>query len=472
MHRLTLLHNPLLLMYLLNILSALVGFYIGCNSTFPDESSYLAMANSLSQNKFSTWYDLDHYYPETLRMPGYPIFLLVVLTLFKSTMAVKLVQLILYFLALFLSCKILTKLENKNNITKYLFLTLTALNIQLPFYAGLISTEIFSIFLMVAFLYTFVKLENSVRKFVLLGLIWGTLYNMRPAFILLPFFASAMMAYLFGRAVLKKHIFIGLLVFIATTLPFMAWNYLEHETVKVTPLEGGAGVAHMGYWAFKLPANYVETSYWGITIFPDITNPFKFSIDEANENRLVYEREWKEILSGLDRYLTKEDLKYIDIMKREKEINPGKFLLYNSIYTRERESYLWLALTKNILDDPFFYIKTRIYTFFRLYFVGLNPDLLDDSKTLQSKMKALYPFLVTLITVFGSLIFSTFLLIKFDNKLESNIKFIFWLVVFQGVIHVPFAIQSRFMVPIHFLIFIMVSILVSRLKVFERFRHN
>ena len=145
MLRLTTLKSPLLLMQILNVVSALFGFYMGCNSAFPDETSYLEMATSLSQNKFSTWYSLDHYYPETLRMPGYPLFLMVVLMLFKSTLAVKLIQLCLYFFALFLAVKILEKIECKNRIAKYIFLTITALNIQLPFYAGQISSEMLSI---------------------------------------------------------------------------------------------------------------------------------------------------------------------------------------------------------------------------------------------------------------------------------------------------------------------------------------
>ena len=458
----------LFLLILLNLVSALVGFYIGCNSPFPDETSYLAMAEGLSQGKFSTWHFLGHFYPETLRMPGYPIFIFIVLSIFGSTFAIKLIQLFLYAIALFLSYKLVMRLSNNSKQSKLTFLFLTALNIQLPFYAGCISSETLCIFMLVICLYIFLKFEHSVGKFASLGLAFGVLYYVRPAFLLLPFFTCAIAFYSYKRMILKRHILTTLLTFIISALPFVVWNYLNHGVMKITPIEGGAGVAHMGYWSFKLPANYIENFYWGIAVFPDITNPIRYTPDEYEINKLSYESEWKLILQSLDHLQTLEDRKYIEIMKVENEIKPGRFLLYNSAYTQQRESELWKGLIRDVSNDPYFYFKSRIYTFFRLFFIGLNPDSLDKAYTLEAKMKVLYPFLITLTTIFFSFLFCTYYLIKFRKKVETDIFFIYYLIVFQAAIHVPFAIQSRFMVPVHLLIFIMISILLSRLEIFSR----
>jgi len=460
----------IIILLVLNIITSLVGFNIGLNSPFPDETSYLAMAEGISHGKFSTWFLLDHYYPETLRMPGYPIFLYSVLSLFDSTLAVKLIQLALYYSSLALSFNLILKLGGGREhveLRKMIFLSLTALNIQLPFYAGCISTESLSIFLMVACLYIFIQLENSIIKFAYLGLTFGLLYYFRPAFILLPFFVSVIALYIYKGVILKKHVLVMLFFFIISILPFAGWNKMNHDVFKMTPIEGGAGVAHMGYWSFKLPGNYKDTYYWNIVVFPDITNPFKYSADEYEKNQLTYESEWSKIQKKLDQLLQDEDRLFIEIMKKEGKVQPGRFLLYNSKYTLARESYLWGALISNIKSDPYFYLKTRVYTFVRLFFIGINPDSLNKATSLPSKLKVIYPFLVTFMTIFMGFTMCTLYLVKCAIKVENNVIFIYLIILFQAIIHIPFAIQSRFMVPVHFFIFIIVSIVMAKLNIFS-----
>ena len=122
----------------LNIFSAMVAFYLGNSSEFPDWLTYWYMSEGLETGKFSSWFFLESYYPETIRTPGYPLFLLILRSISDSQLFIKVVQLLLYFATLLIAYKTLDKLSDSNILALCVFLLLTALNIQIPYYSGLI----------------------------------------------------------------------------------------------------------------------------------------------------------------------------------------------------------------------------------------------------------------------------------------------------------------------------------------------
>src|SRR5690606_650753 len=93
----------------------------------------------------------------------------------------------------------------------------------------------------------------------------------------------------------RKHVFrmkeqlVVLFVFVATLVPYGLWNQKNHGVFKITPLEGGGGMVHFGYWAGKIPA-YTETVYWrNFTGDEVITFVDEDSIPHYIE---TYEQEW------------------------------------------------------------------------------------------------------------------------------------------------------------------------------------
>jgi hypothetical protein len=446
-------------LFIINFFSALIAFYMANSGTFMDAKDYWFIAEGLTKGKFTSWYFLDTYYPETLRTPGYPLFLFLVKSVWNAEILVKLIQLGLYYCSLLLAYKLVRKLSGSNNVPAVVFLFLTAVNIQIPFYSGYISPETICIFLTISFMYILIVKERNFKNAVVLGLIAGLLFSMRPAFLLFPVLLTSYI--LFFNRKSAKFALIQLSVFGLTLLPFAAWNYTHHGVFKPTPLEGGAGVANIGYWSFKLPVGYTERFYWNSTVTPDWTNPVHMPEAEREANRIRFEAEWLQLLASQRNLLSQEDSQNIKLMKSDK--NPGIFILYNSQYTLAREKNLWNGLMQHIREEPLFYLKTRVYSFFRVYFTGINTRDLAENPSVSGKLKTLYPFAVTFTCILLGLMLSLIYFVLKRKKMENGLKLLLLISLYQGLVHIPFAIQARYTVPVHFCILIMVSIILPRL---------
>ena len=286
----------LVLLILGNFFSGLAVFFLFSNSGFPDQPSYLAIVESLlSHGEFSSYCNEAGCLPETLRTPGYPFFLLTVLSIFEDIYSVKLIQLFLYFFCLFISSILVLKISS-NNLSLYIFLFLTIFNIQIPYYAAVISSEMLSIAFVITFFYLYLFFKESYLKYFYAAILLAGLFYIRPAFILLPIGLLLVSSLKFTKLVFKFNLF-QLICFLIFLIPFGLWNLANHNTFKLTTLEGGAGTAHMAHWSFKLPDNYTEEFYHGASVIKDITNPFQFqySNNQKEEHRLEYESEWNEI---------------------------------------------------------------------------------------------------------------------------------------------------------------------------------
>jgi hypothetical protein len=282
------------------------------------------------------------------------------------------------------------------------------------------------------------------------GLVAGVSYLMRPSFMLFPFFITVY-TLLFQRSELRYSL-VHAGVVALMLLPFSYWNYVNHGVFKPTPLEGGGGVAHIGYWRFKLPRNYVERFYWSNTTEYDCTEPFRLSDEERHKGQIAFEKEWTEILARLDTCHSAEDKIQLKYMAAA---TPGKFKLYNSQFTRGREHLLWEKTLMHAREDPWFYFKTRIYTLCRSYYTGISYNNWVVSTSMVSRIKTVYPFMVTFFCIFIGLCISTI----YVFRVKSEGLLILWsIAAYQGVVHMFFTIQARYIVPVHFTVLILLSL--------------
>jgi hypothetical protein len=440
----------------INFITATVSFFIAYQQDFPDAKGYISMSESFGFFKFSSWYFLSDYYPETFRTPGYPFFIFMINGVFKSINAVKIIQLLLYFISLLLGISILNKISHNNKKTISIFLVLSSLNIQIPFYSGYISAESLTIFLTILYSYIFIVKDFNYKNNILLGIISAAIFIVRPSFLLFPFGLLILHLLIFKEN--KKYYLINGLVYFILLIPFSFWNKINHNVFKPTTIEGGAGVAHMAYWSFKLPNGYTENFYWGNNTGYDLTNPFKLTKNEQLNNKIKFENEWNNMLLSLSKYNSKKDSLNIQYMKKN---NPGFFFIYNSEYTKKREELLWKKTIEHIKEDFRFYIQTRLYTLFRLYYTGINFNDWNKSKSISEKIKILFPFIITFsFILIGGLV----TIICLFKKLFSDkyISFLILLILYQGFIHVFFVIQSRYTIPVHLLILILLSFIIGQ----------
>lgn len=439
----------------INIIVSLVIFKISSANAFPDEKGYWIMGKSILDGKFSSWYTLSKYYPETLRTPGYPLFLAFCQLFSNSTIFVKIFQLLFYFASIFL-CTLILKINHSTYLLRNLFLLILIPNIQIVFYAGCVSSEILTTFFLVLTTYLFL-LKRSLSNAVFIALTCYAMFILRPAFLLFP--SIFILYFIIIEKKNFKYYFLFTSTYLVLLIPFGIWNKVNHGIFKITPIEGGGGVAHLGFWQLKLPDGYTEKFYWGNSTSHDYTQPKLYSINEQNQNAKLFEAEWTVLSSELKKYESAEDSVYLDYMRKN---NPGIFLLHNSKYTLARESALWKLTRQNIINDPLYYLESRIYHFARVYVTGINIKNLEKSTSLLNKIKNIYPFIVTLIFIFLGMLFITICLLFKKVKFDKSFVYILsmW---YCGIIHLLFVIQSRYTIPVHLIVLTILSLTIFQI---------
>jgi len=438
----------------LNILVGVVIFNISSKVQFPDSTGYWLMGESILNGKFSSWYFLPKYYPETLRTPGYPIFLAFCQLISNSPFFVKVIQLLIYFISIHLCTLIIRKLTS-NLVGINLFLLLLIPNIQIVYYTGYISAEILSVFFITLTMYLMFS-RKTLFTALLLAFTCYCSFIVRPAFLIFPFLLSVY--FIFQDKKNSRFSLLFISMYLILLIPFGLWNKFNHGVFKVTSLEGGAGVAHLGFWQLKLMDGYTETYYWGNHTSYDYTKPNFYTKEEQLQNTKDLEKEGNNLLRDIAVYESKEDSIYLVSMKNN---SLGILPLRNSKYTIAREKRLWQLAKENIIAEPLFYIKSRVYHFIRFYVSGINYMDFKKSNSLTQKAKTLYPFFITLIFIFGGLIFISINAIFKKNHFPNIFAFILLLWYYGGV-HLPFVIQARYTIPIHLLLLAILSVMVIK----------
>jgi len=231
-------------------------------------------------------------------------------------------------------------------------------------------------------------------------------------------------------------------------LPYGYWNYKKHGVFKVTSLEGGAGVMYLGYWSPKM-VDFTETNYWRNFTPKDILINFS-NENESIENRKKFNQEWDSISNACSKFLTKKDSLYLPIMEKNNHL----FVTYNGKYTIEREKIIKEVAVKHLISDWKYTIKLKIYSFFRLWYTGLSVNDLHNKNSLK-KYSSILAFLTTFLTFL--MFFSYFIYCLFKRRdILITLALPIALCLYFDVLHLPFAIQSRYTICVRmFYLFIL-----------------
>jgi hypothetical protein len=432
---------------LLNLLAALAVAAATFHTVSGDHHTYLGYADGLLHGRYSYWYFFPDYIPDTFRNPGYPVFLFLLKGVGLPEGGIRLIQVGLYLATIVVLLRLLARYEASSSWTlRNLFLLLLLPNVQLAYFAAVIFPEVLVAFLLA--LYGWVAIAwpaNTWRRTIALGLLAGAVFQARPIFLLFPGLQLLLdfwqtrpkAAFAWGQAVALLGLF-GL-----TMLPYAYWNYRHHGVLKPTSLEGGAGVMQIGFWALRMPG-YHETRYWGNLMGDEIV-PFA---DSAAVPGYIaaFNREWDDIEAACRPLLTPRDAHYLPLMRRD---HPDLFPTYTSAYTQQREKLLTQATLVNIRREPGYYLKTRLYTLVRLWVTGIQKPAWRTATSPRAKITVLYPMLVSGFTFLLALVSIGWVLLK-RRAVTSAVgwRFALALVVYFGLIHLPFAIQARYTVPV------------------------
>ena len=448
-----------------------IGFIIILQSSqiaFPDQDQYLAIANSILRfQEFSSWCDNSGCAPETHRTPGYPIFLSFFGFFGIGLFGIKLFQAFLYFLTILLVYG--TALRSKLGIIgARAAIAILSFNAQIPYYFGQISPEGICIFLIVLYAFVFSKNSTKISSIILISSILAAFFYMRPSILMLPIALIILSILKISKINIRSQVlsFLGLLTLV---LPFAFWNLSNHDSLKFTQIEGGGGVANLGYWAHKLPVGYLA-NYWGNVVVRDVTSPFQLFDEESEEHINRYEDGWNKFNQAFP--LNDYCYEISDSILVPK----SPFHNCDIKYVQEREKFLISDLYSQITKNPLEYFLQRIYTFNRLFFTGINTDTSSLIKFIKSSIL----FLGTFFFIYLTFLFMTYRVL-FSNQRKDTpevFQFMWAVILYFAVSHSFFAIQARYLVPIHPMLIIYLAYLFTNFyndgsyKIFRKNKNN
>lgn len=425
-------------LFLLNAMLSAMLFFVYKDQHGGDAATYLGLADGILHGEYSYWYFLEESYPDTFRNPGYPLFLAAIRFFTSSILVIQLIQWFLYLLSIRLVMNLFDKLVGRVEVTSiFLFLLIPSLYITM--YVTMIFPEVLVTFLILLSLVIDVNVRNSFGKFVALGLIYGFIFQIRPAFLFVPFLFFLMKWFSQRRSFLFWKQSVVLVVFMLSMIPYGLWNQRHHGVFKVTSIEGGGGVFHLGYWSFKLPDYYV-THYWNNYCAEEMIP--MINMDEKEKYVQQFNDEWIRIENELEPLLGAKD----HAIMLQHEANPGLFPTYNSAYTLEREKLLTSATMEHIKTDFPFYAKAKMYGAVRLWVTGIPMKDIRGAGFVK-KLVLCYPFLITIVTFVTALILIPWSFRKYKSAMAGFAPMLV-LILYFGIIHLPFTIQSRYTIPV------------------------
>jgi hypothetical protein len=421
-----------------------------------DYYTYSYYTRGLHMGRYSYWYFLDEYIPDTFRNPGFGYIIYLLSFISDSPLTLVIVNLFAFLGAIYLLCRIVDKLNlTKEYTIKNILMLLMLLNAHLPFYINLYFPEVIMFFLLTLIVYVDLYFpKNKLYTYILLGLLFGIAFQLRSVIIFYPFIRFVLFAFFEKKNFpLVKNIVL-LLVYVGSMMPYAYWNYKQNKVFSVTSLEGGGGVMHLGYWGFKMP-DYLETRYWRNVVMKDL---IAFTPDkDVPENIKAFNREWDYIDSSCAKYLTDKDRRNLPLMR----MHPDLFVTYNGIYTYERDKLLKKLTFQHFIDDPVFSLKVKAYTFFRVWITGIKRKTFKQHSAFAI-FKGIAPGVVTGFTFFLAMIVISIAMVR--RKFNWPVYFpVLIFALYYGSIHILFAIQARYSVPVRPLLMMLTAICIFEL---------
>ncbi len=438
------------------ILISILSFVININIISGDHYTYLFYVKGMHQGRYSYWYFLDEYIPDTFRNPGYPIFLYILSFITESVLFIKIVQLLLLFLTIYLMIKIIERYDT-GYILKNIFLFLLLFNFIIVQYPAYIFPETLMLLLITLIVYLELDTKNnSWKKTLLLALLYGYTFQVRPVIIFLPILHFLYYLYQSKKTTLVKNVSF-LVIFIVTLLPYGFWNLKHHKQFKITPIEGGAGAMYLGYWSPKM-INHVETKYWRNVMYKDIL--FNFAeMDDVPHNIELFDNEMDSVEQICIKYVSSKDSIILVEMKK----HPHLFITNNTKYTEKREALLKELAIKHYLDDWQYSFKLKIYSFFRLWYASIS---IDEFKQHKKSWLSQTPNIIAFIGTFATLIIFVFYFLYCLWKrrdILNTVLFPILLCLYFDIFHVPFVIQSRYTIPVRLLYLFVLAFMIFKL---------
>jgi len=420
-----------------------------------DAPSYIALADGILHGEYTQWWQLEEEVPDTWRTPGFPLYIAVFMWLSGGTKVLTAVQVLLYGLSIYLMLRVMDRFDRRL-LVKNLFLLMLLPVVNVPYYIGQVYPEIPTLAAISAALFIITRpgAPGTVEA-IALGLLHGFIFQCRPVFLLLPLVLFLVRLAADRGGFRWRGELLTLLVFGITLLPYALWNQRHHGRFKVTPLEGGGGMVHIGYWCGKMPG-YQEHVYWHNFMGEEIV---RFTpADSVAANIAAYEKEWVGVNAELAPFLTRTD----SVMMASRRLHRWPFTYtYNTAYTLERERLLVDRTVMHVKADPGYYFAYKAWSALRLWVIGPQRDELLAA-SLMGKVKILSATIVT-----GVLFLLAVVLIPLAYRRRRLAFSRTWpLVVFMlygWVIHIPFVIQTRYTVPIRFAMLALLALAIAQL---------
>lgn len=438
----------------LNVLVTLALVAVTFHLQSPDEPIYLRYASGLQQGRYSSWYFFPDYLPDTFRNPGYPIFLYLLELIGAGPSGIKVVQVLLYGATVALAVRLADRCEQPYSwLVRNIFLLLLLPNVQLAYFAALIYPEMLVAFLLLVYATVAITWPlGTWRRTLALALIAGTLFQVRPVFLFFPLVQLGLDYWQARQVFAWRQALVLLGLYGATMLPYAAWNHKYNGTWKPTSLEGGAGVMHLGFWALRLPG-YVDNHYWNTHMGDEVVQ--FVPADAVPANIAAYRREWDAIEAQTVPLLTARDKHYGPIMHRGNDL---LFPTYSAAYTLGREHALMQTTLADIRREPGYYLETRLYTAVRLWITGVQRDAWAAATSPVAKIKVLYPTLVSGLTFVLALLAIGWAALRRQLSCLPTWRLSVALALYFGLLHVPFAIQARYTVPVRPLLLLAIAL--------------
>ena len=420
----------------------LLFFYINKDTLSGDHFTYLYYIKGMQQGRYSYWYFLKDYLPDTFRNPGFPGFLYLLSLVKDSILFIKTIQLLLLFLTISFMLKIIEHYEN-SLVLKNLFLIAIGINFVVLPYPAFIYPETLMMFLITLIVYVELSLEEDTwKKIILLALLYGYCFQVRPVILFIPILRFLFFVYQYKKLSFIKNLTF-IIIFILTLLPYGFWNLKYHKQFRITPIEGGAGAMYLGYWSPKL-INYKEEKYWRNVMYKDVLFNFE-DINTVPHNVELFNNEMDSVDKICSKYITPKDSVNMLVMKNY----PHLFVTLNTQYTNEREEILKSLAVKHYFQDWQYSLKLKTYTFFRLWYTSLSLEEKKDQPLIK-QMPLIAAFVTTFSTLLLFIFYFLFCLWKRRDIIYTLLLPLF-LCLYFDIFHVPFVIQSRYTIPVRML---------------------
>ena len=437
---------------ILNFIVGITVFLINRKNLGGDFLSYTSLAEGILNGKYSMYYFLEGNFPDTYRNPGYPIFLAFLKIFSPSIIFVQVIQLIIYFITIIISLKTIDYYFNDNYSIKNLFLSFLLISLNIVILTPFFLAEILMAFLIVFSFYFELKFtKNNYSKFIILGLLYGIIFQVRPIFLFFPLLKFTLDLFIYRKNFKFIKNSISILIYFLTMIPFGLWNYQNHGVFRITSLQGGAEVMNAGYWAQKIP-NYYEDRSFGNIFFEELI--LFINLNDRKKNIENYNKEWDFIDSSCSKYLTKEDLFQKELKTQNKYL--ALPITYSSNYTIEKENVIKAITLNDILNDKEYVIKSKIYSAIRLWVTGVQIDKFRKA-TLAGKLILMAPIFLTGFVFLLAIIFIPIAFIKY-KILFAKFHSIILIIIYFGLIHIPFVIQARYTIPVRMLLLMVLSV--------------